>query len=213
MTRTSLLAGAAGALVLLTPAPALAGRLDGTFVLEAGRSAGNGATGSYFRMAFPGGGGRYFKNPDSSARDKTYTPVRPGSAGGIVSGRFQQARGFDGQGNSRAAAIIRPTGFAGIRFGLATFPVDPQSRRKVAAPSFSNSGRRLTANLSAFTATWNKLFFNQGSPKPGSSRPLVSGVYNTRTRKFTLEWRSLIKGGAFNGFTGIWHLHGTFRPA
>jgi hypothetical protein len=28
-----------------------------------------------------------------------------------------------------------------------------------------------------------------------------------------LTWKSLIVGGQFNGFTGYWHLEGTFVPA
>jgi hypothetical protein len=99
-----------------------------------------------------------------------------------------------------------------VRFGLATFPVDPQSRNRASAPILSHRGRRLNANLSALTATWNRTFFNQGQPKPGASRPNVRGVYNPRTRRFTLEWRSRIRGGAFNGFTGIWRLHGRYIP-
>src|SRR5207244_9158562 len=63
------------------------------------------------------------------------------------------------------------------------------------------------------TAEWNKQYFNQGAPKPGASRPTVTGTYNARTGAFVLQWTSLIKGGAFNGFTGLWHLQGTFRPA
>jgi hypothetical protein len=31
--------------------------------------------------------------------------------------------------------------------------------------------------------------------------------------RYTLEWKSLIVGGPFNGFTGRWHLEGTFVPS
>jgi hypothetical protein len=187
--------------------------LVGTFALSPGRYSRGKARGSYFRMIFPGGRG-YFRNPDSAARDKSYTLLRPGRAGGLATGRYQGVPrpAFTRTGDSRAALIIQPTRFANIKFGLATLARDPQSKRGVPTPRINVSGRRLSGQVQAFTAAWNKLYFNQGSPKPGSSRPLVSGAYNPRTRAFSLVWRSKIKGGPFNGFTGLWHLAGKFRP-
>jgi hypothetical protein len=187
--------------------------LVGTFALSPGRYANRRASGSYFRMIFPGGK-RYFLNPDSRAGDQTFTLVRGGANGGLVTGRYQPASRppFDRSGNSRAGAIIRPQAFAGIRFGLATVSSDPQSHRHAPAPSILVSGRRLVGYLQAITAEWNKQYFNQGAPKPGSSGPTVTGVYNARTHAFLLQWRSLIRRGPFNGFTGYWHLQGTFRP-
>lgn len=42
--------------------------------------------------------------------------------------------------------------------------------------------------------------------------PSATGTYDPATRRFTLEWTSLIVGGPFNGFTGVWHLEGVFEP-
>ncbi|MBB5914891.1 hypothetical protein BJY24_003758 [Nocardia transvalensis] len=42
--------------------------------------------------------------------------------------------------------------------------------------------------------------------------PSATGTYDSKTRKFTLQWTSLIVGGPFNGFTGVWHLEGVFEP-
>ncbi|WP_245717155.1 hypothetical protein [Nocardia jejuensis] len=42
--------------------------------------------------------------------------------------------------------------------------------------------------------------------------PSATGTYDPATRKFTLEWTSLIVGGPFNSFTGVWHLEGVFEP-
>jgi hypothetical protein len=212
MTLMTFVGGSAGA-----PAPAAAASsraLVGTFKLAPGRYSRGRASGSYFRMIIPGAGRKYFKNPDSSARDKTFTLLRPGTSGGLITGRFQPhpRPPFDRIGNSRAGAIIRPTRFAGIRFGLATLPTDPQSHRKVPAPAMRVSGRRISGQAQAFTAEWNKLYFNQGAPKPGGGGPAVRGTYNPRTHVYVLQWRSLIKNGPFNGFTGFWHLQGTFRP-
>ncbi|MFB7723247.1 hypothetical protein [Nocardia sp. NPDC056100] len=51
--------------------------------------------------------------------------------------------------------------------------------------------------------------------RPSSSAaqgPSATGTYDPKTRAFALQWTSLIVGGPFNGFTGVWHLQGTFEP-
>jgi len=176
----------------VAPSASAAGALKGTFRVGAG---------SYFRMRFPTGG-KFFKNPDSASRDKTYTSLKGGSAGGLVTGALQSGSGFDRRGNSRAGSIVKPTKFAGISFGLATFGRDPQSHKGKPRPSFTLSGTRIHGQVSALTAAWNKLYFNQGAS--------VSGTYNPRTKSYTLSWSSKIHGGPFNGFTGIWRLKGKF---
>ena len=152
------------------------------------------AASSYFRMVYPGGA-KYFKNPYSADPNKTYTLIVAGSDGGLRTGALQPAPApaFDHHGNSLAGRIIRPTDFAGINFGLAT---------KGTAPAISVSGYRLTGQVKGFTAEWNNLSFSQGGQ--------VTGSYNAQTHVYVLTWSSLISGGPFNGFTGSWHLTGTF---
>jgi hypothetical protein len=152
------------------------------------------ATGSYFRMIYPGGG-KYFKNPYSADTNKTYTLIVAGTEGGLRTGVLQPAPtpAFGPHGNSLAGRIIRPTDFAGIDFGLAT---------KGTAPAISVSGGRLSGQVKGFTAEWNNLVFSQGGP--------VTGSYNAQTHVYVLSWSSLISGGPFNGFTGSWHLTGSF---
>ncbi len=202
------------AAVPTTPAHAAKAKsLVGTFKIKAGSFSGGKAGGSYFRMGFPGGA-NFFENPSSTASDKTFTLVTAGTDGGLITGRYQgePAEKFDATGNSNAGAIIQPTGFANIRFGLATLKAEASSSpASSAVPSVSLKGSKLTAKLSALTATWNKLYFNQGSPKPGSRTPLATGTYNKKTKAYKLDWRSTISGGPFNGFTGIWHLEGAFK--
>ncbi|MCW2543745.1 MAG: hypothetical protein JWM40_1297 [Frankiales bacterium] len=41
----------------------------------------------------------------------------------------------------------------------------------------------------------------------------ATGTFDTKTKHFVLEWTSLISGGPFNRFTGLWHLEGTFEPS
>ena len=72
-------------------------------------------------------------------------------------------------------------------------------------------GGKLTVNVPGCTAEWNKQYFNQGAPKPNGSGSAATGTYNSKTKRFAFEWRSKVVGGPFNGFTGFWHLEGTFK--
>jgi hypothetical protein len=195
--------------------------LVGTFALTAGRCGAGPPTGTYFRMIQPGGTvarGKFFSNPDSSCKDKSFTVERPGIDHGLITDTYQPspAQPFDTHGNARAARILEPGSFTAIKFAIATAATDPQTRKKVAAPHIVVKDGRLSGQLSAWSASWNNLYFNQGSPKPDGSRPglttPVGGTYDARTHAFVLTWASQIVGGPFNGFSGFWHLEGTFEP-
>lgn len=176
-------------------------------------------TGSYFRMILPGGTEKYFRNVNSKAKDKSYTLFIPGSQSGLKLGSFQQppAPAFASDGFALASTIVQPMPFAGINFSISTAPTDAQSGLPDVAPSLSVTGNQVTGNFSAWTAEWNSIYFNQGSPKPGSepypgfTKP-VTGTYNKKTRAYQIIWYSLIVGGPFNGFTGYWHLQGNLIP-
>ncbi|HUR85708.1 MAG TPA: hypothetical protein VMY78_10220 [Solirubrobacteraceae bacterium] len=187
--------------------------LNGTFRLTPGSFKDGKARGTWFRMINPGGKG-YFANPDSRAKNRTYTLGRPGTDGGLATGRFQSHPDppFDGKGNARAKRIIQPESYTAINFSVATLKKDPQSKKTVSVTSASVDGKRLTVRVPGYTAEWNKQYFNQGAPKPDGSGRAATGTYNSRTRRFVLEWTSKISGGAFNGFSGFWHLEGKFSP-
>jgi hypothetical protein len=51
-----------------------------------------------------------------------------------------------------------------------------------------------------------------GAPKPTVTGSGATGTYDATTGAFVLTWSSLIVGGPFNGFTGLWHLEGVFKP-
>lgn len=208
-----------GTLTQVGPAVSASGTpLSGTLELASGkleRQRGRPVyTGTYFRMLLPGKTDQYFANPDSRAKDKTYTLMRPGTDGGLKLGRFQAPprRAFSATGSALAKRITRPEKFASINFSISTAQVDAQSGAHVNAPSLVVHGNKLTGDLRAWTAEWNKIYFNQGSPKPNGSYPgltrPVTGTYNRRTKAFTITWYSAIVGGPFNGFTGYWHLQG-----
>lgn len=196
-------------------------QLVGTFKLAPGACGDATPTGSYFRMISPGGTiehGKYFENPDSNCSDQSITTISGGTAGGFITGAYQPnpTPPFDGSGNALAAAISKPRTFTAIAFAISTNPKDPQSGHAVPAPAIFNDNGRLSGQLTAWSAAWNHQYFNQGSPKPDGSRPgltaPVTGTYDAATGSFVLTWASEVIGGPFNGFSGYWHLQGTFVP-
>jgi hypothetical protein len=196
--------------------------LVGTFKLDAGSCVSYSVSGTYFRMIFPNGNvnsGRFFFNPDSLCSNKSYTLAVPGTAGGLVTGRYQPnpSPAFDSHGGALAHEIVQPQGFTAINFSIATNATDPQTGKAVPAPHIVDTNGRLSGQIEAWSAAWNKLYFNQGSPKPGGSHPGLTtplrGTYNAKTHAFVITWASQVVGGPFNNFTGYWHLTGTFVPA
>jgi hypothetical protein len=214
-----------GALLLTAGLASAATPLRGTLSIAPGRyappSKGKRAhySGSYFRMILPGGTEKYFRNTNSKAKDKSYTLFIPGSQRGLELGVFQPppTPAFASDGFALASTIVQPLAFAGINFSISTAPTDAQSGQADVPPSLSVTGNRVTGNFSAWTAEWNSIYFNQGSPKPGSepypgfTKP-VTGTYNKTTKAYQIIWYSLIVGGPFNGFTGYWHLQGKLIP-
>jgi hypothetical protein len=220
------LAGGVIATELATAAPQAAAiakassakkKLTGTFTIKAGAAHGKKVSGSYLRMVTPNGG--YLPNPNSSAVGGTYTLLKPGTNKGLETGRYQPepSPAFDSSGNALAHRIFRPVKFEGKSFSGSTAKIDPQTKIHVPAPSITVSGHKLTGDLAAFAASWNKQQFNQGSPKPNGKftghTTKVTGTYNPKTHAYTLTWRSQIVGGPFNNFSGLWHLTGTFHAA
>ncbi|HEY0343000.1 MAG TPA: hypothetical protein VGC59_00030 [Solirubrobacteraceae bacterium] len=197
------------------PAP-----LVGLFRFTPGAYSRGVATGSHIRLVLAGGTkekGPFFPNPSSTAT--TYTLLRPGTDGGLRTGTYQPAPSppFSGSGDALANRIIAPQRFALIQYSVQTSPKDPQTGADVPAPSISVSpDGKLSGQLQAFAAQWNKQHFNVGSPKPDGSFPglttPVTGTYDAATKAYTLDWTSQIVGGAFNNFSAVWHFEGTFEP-
>ena len=222
--RAASVAGLVAVLALASASTVFAagGPLVGTFEIAPGANSGGGEAGSYFRMIEPGGtatSGPFLSNISSSATDQTYTLLSPGTDGGLTAGAYEPepSPAFDASGNSLASLLIQPTPFFGVNFSADTAATDPQTALAVPAPSISTDGSgNLSGNLSAWGASWNNQEFNQGSPKPNGESPGLtagpSGTYNAVTGAYTLNWTSAIVGGPFNGFTGEWHLPGTFVP-
>lgn len=198
------------------------GNLKGLFRIAAGECGGAGMTGgSYFRMVNVGGKpetGPFVSNSDSPCGDQTFTPMKPGSDGGLTTGSYQPNPdpAFGPEGSGAAARITEPAKWFGVSYSLATNKTDPQTGKPASAPALSANAGKLSGDLRAFAAAWNRQHFNQGSPKPDGAKPGntsgPTGTYDPATKTFTLDWTSQIVGGPFNNFTGKWHLEGTFEP-
>jgi hypothetical protein len=222
MVAALLLGVATAAILLAQPASAASTNLVGAFTITAGSCSGGVASGTYLRMVLSGGNnasGPYFSNSDSSCGDNSYTPLSPGSAGGLVTGSYQPtpSPAFDASGNALANQITIPVSFEGVKFATSTNPTDPQTGLPVPAPSIIATGTSLSGNLQSFGVSWNKQVFNQGSPKPDGSSPAnttpVVGSYDPASGAYTLQWSSQVVGGPFNGFSAFWNLTGRFIPA
>ena len=153
--------------------------LVGTFRLAAGRcdATTDSVSGSYFRLIFPGGtvaNGPFFNNANARCSNPSYTTLRAGTQGGLVTGSYQPnpTPAFSRTGSALADDIVQPVSFTGIDLSVSTNQTDPQTRRGVPMPSVSlGVGGQLSAQLEALSIAWNKLYINQGSPKPGGQRP------------------------------------------
>ncbi len=190
----------------------LEGDLVGTFSIDPAECADGAATsGSYFRMVQLGGtpeAGPFIPNGDSACGDPTYSGLTAGVDGGLQTGNVQAAPdpAFDEAGNGLADGIFQPVMFFAVAFAGA---MDATG----AAPAITATDGVLTGDLSAFTAYYGAASFNQGAPKPDGSGAAPAGTIDPMTGAYVLEWTSLIVGGSFDGFTGVWHLEGTFTPA
>lgn len=159
-------------------------------------------------------------NLSSPGGNKDFTPLTPGTDGGLETFAYQSAPNpaFSGgtSGGALADKIIEPVPFYAINFSVETSATDAQQGVADPLPSINDLNGTLNGQLTAWDAQWNGQSFNQGTPKPNGTLPApttaLTGTYDQATKAFTLEWKSLIVGGPFNGFTGYWHLAGTFVP-
>jgi len=222
ITRAAQVAAAVGlAGVLLSPVSASASsgvKLKGVFDITAGvcTSSGGVTSGSYFEMLSPGDVG--VPNTSSPCGTDTYTPLSPGTSGGLSTTGYQPnpSPEFDSSGNGLANLITQPAEFVGVYFAESTNPTDPQTGTAVKKPKIIDTNGVLSGKLPAWSVGWNNLNFNQGAPKPAGAAGTTTGptgTYNSTTKAYTLTWQSEISGGPFNGFTGVWYLTGKFKAA
>jgi len=195
--------------------------LVGVFQIDAAECAE--VSGSYFRMVAAGGtaeAGPFLPNGDSTCVDQSYTALAAGTDGGLRTDDYQPQPDppFDDAGNGLADAIAEPVTFFALEFEVSTNETDPQSGDAVPTPKIVASKKgTLSGQVTAVSVAYGGQEFNQGAPKPdgsvtgGTSR--LTGTYDKKSGAYTLEWTSQIAGGSFDGFTGVWHLEGTFEKA
>jgi len=144
-------------------------QLVGLFRFAPGGFADGKPTGTYFKMAIVGGtaDGPFVNNANSPIDEGRVTALQPGTAGGLRTGAYQsEAKPGFRNGDSLSGSVITPTKFFDVLFGISTNAVDPQTRAALPTPSVTRTGTRLTADVSAWAASWNNQEFNQGAPKP-----------------------------------------------
>ncbi|MEV4419687.1 hypothetical protein AB0L40_06865 [Patulibacter sp. NPDC049589] len=221
------------------PVPADAQKLVGLFRLDPGvRDQTTGKhSGSYFRMGYRAGGDpsepfQWILNATSRSSDPSYTLLRPGSDGGLATGRYQQPATplYDDSGVLTQNIAQREL-FFGQYFTVFTtdrrleaggesfvFPGGAAVPGGAPVPEIFYKDGKLYGQATAFVANWAQTgIFAQGSPKfdgslPGDTKP-VEGTYDPATRRYTIHWSSEIVSGPFGGKTGFWYLSGTFEPA
>jgi hypothetical protein len=208
-----------------TPQPS---DLDGTFELTPTTSDAGSAPprGSWFEMLDADEADRVpLSNGNSPLENKDYTPLSPGTDGGLQtfayqpppSPAFAEKTGGKEDGNALAEDIMQPQNFFGGNFSVVTEETDPQSKEADPRPVIVDDNGQLSGQITAWAVGWNGEWFNQGSPKPDGTLPggtiAPSGTYDASTGHYTLDWKSLIVNGPFNGFLGSWQLEGTFVPA
>ncbi len=149
--------------------PDTAEQLVGLFRFTPGGFSDGKPTGTYFKMAIVGGtaDGPFVNNANSPLDEGRVTALKPGTAGGLRTGAYQsEAKPGFRNGDSLSGSVITPTKFFDVLFGISTNAVDPQTRAALPVPSVTRTGTELTADVSAWAASWNNQEFNQGAPKP-----------------------------------------------
>lgn len=204
-----------------TPTTTPAGQpMLGLFKLTAGSAPlGQSPSGSYVEMLTGSGGA--LPNLSSPSLNKDYTTFTPGVDGGLSTVAYEPAPSpafaQGTSGNALADDIVQPVPFEATNFSVDTNPTDVQTGQPDPIPQIYNNNGTLSGQITAWDAQWNGQSFNQGTPKPDGTSPgattALSGTYDASTGAFTMTWRSQIIGGPFDGFSGVWHLAGTFVPA
>jgi len=202
-----------------TPPTTYEGPLDGTLELETGREVSGRVTGSWFEMFDPPTWTTPLENGNSPLKDQDYTPLSPGTDGGLETFAYEPAPSpaYNNADDPLFDEIMQPQSFFGDNFSVLTEASDPQTNEADPLPAIVDDKGQLSGQITAWAVGWNGQWFNQGSPKPNGTLPAgstaVSGTYDAATGHYLLEWKSLIVGGAFTNHAGLWHLEGTFVPA
>jgi ABC-type amino acid transport substrate-binding protein len=198
-------------------------RLIGLFKLTPGHctTAQAKPTGSYL-IAISAAENHAVTNKQGGCADPAYTPLTPGTDGGLITGGFQTEPkpAFDAERNATATRIVKPVAFGRFRFGMSTNPRDeqdaPGGEPAFPAPVALDTDGALAIDLRSLVLTYAgrshstcKQSYGLGCWELGSKS--ASGTYDAATHQFVIDWFS---GESFvpNGDSIEVHLEGTFVP-
>jgi ABC-type amino acid transport substrate-binding protein len=199
-------------------------RLIGLFKITPGQctTAQAKPTGSYL-IAISAAANHAVTNSQGGCANSSYTPLTPGSDGGLITGGFQTEPrpAFDANRNAAATRIIKPVSFGPFRFGLSTNPRDeqdaPGGEPAFPAPVALDTDGALAIDLRSLVLTYAgragstcKQSYGLGCWELGSKS--AAGTYDAATHHFVIDWFS---GESFvpNGDSIEVHLEGTFVPS
>lgn len=198
-------------------------RLIGLFKLTPGQctTAQAKPTGSYL-IAISAAENHAVTNKRGGCTNPAYTPLNPGSDGGLVTGAFQTEAtpAFDARRDATASRIVTPVSFGHFKFGLSTNPRDeqdaPGGKPTFPAPVAIDTKGALAIDLRSLVLLYAgkanstcKQSSGLGCWELGSKS--ASGTYDATTHQFVVDWFS---GESFvpNGDSVEVHLEGTFVP-
>ena len=103
---------------------------------------------------------------------RTPWPCRACS-GGLVTGKYQPnpTPAFNAQGGALADQIVQPQSFTAIDFSIATNKTDPQTGTIRAPAGHIVDNGKLSGQVEAWSAAWNKLTSTRAHPSPAAHVP------------------------------------------
>jgi hypothetical protein len=197
--------------------------LNGLFRIAPGRCAGgHGKPSGSYLIVISAARSRAVRNPRNRCANHVYTLLRPGTEGGLTTGRFQPepSPAFDARRNSTATHLIAPVAFGPYLLGFATNSRDEQDAPSGApaypAPSAIDENGTLDLDLRSLVMTYAgnanatcRQSYGVGCWNLGSRS--AQGTYDAATHHFIIDW---LTGEAFvpTGDSIAVHLEGTLVP-
>ncbi len=182
-------------------------------------------------------GGSYFAMNADDPNSSSAAMLSSGTAGGIQLDSFQNfitdpdephpaghPDAVNGAGSGYSGLVSEGSALSAFKFfGVPTYvglnPLSYQSGLTKNAPTLNMDGAScvnslcdISVDLSSWEVYWNGSVFEQG-PRPDNTIPefeLAMGTVDVVSGEYTLNWKSQILGGPFDGVNGFWYLEGQF---
>jgi len=150
--------------------------------------------------------------------DGAYDPLLPGSITPFTMGAFQGSVPASTAADTEPGSVYNSTSIAAFAFqafgpvGVYTGDTDGTAANVgLALPSATvdTVNRSITLTAPSWIAYWNGNSFAQGATTANGTKIDAQGTFNPATNAYDLRWDALVVGGAFDGQTGHWNIHGT----